>query len=260
LKLPFVLSAALAALVIAAPAVAHASSILTVDHAYYYNYVTAGPYNSPYNSQDQTQVSAGATPGFHVSGSGSSAYGPSSWSSSTVNDYAHPSISSSTSTRPGASASAESDLVYYFAVMGAPGNVSVNIQASGHLSWLGEGRGIANLFIQPAAGGVYFVNETLNSMYGQSLFSLNQAYNLTTGTVYAVTMQTLAGSNDEGTASAAVDPQFFVPTGYSIVTSPGIGNGVAVAPIPAALPLFASALGVLGVLGRRRKKATIAAE
>jgi hypothetical protein len=259
MKLRLALSAALAALIIAAPAVARASSVLTVDHAYYYNYVTAGPYNSPYNSQDQTQFGTSATPGFQVSGSGPSVYGPSSWSASTANDYARPSISSSASTQYGASAAATSNLLYYFAVAGSPGNVSVNIQASGHLNWSGQGGAIANLLIQPAAGGTYFVNETLDSRYGQSLFSLNQTYNLTTGAVYAVTMQTHVSSNDEGTASATIDPQFFVPAGYSIVTSDGIGNGTAVSPIPAALPLFVSALGVLGLFGCRRKKAVAAA-
>jgi hypothetical protein len=57
-------------------------------------------------------------------------------------------------------------------------------------------------------------------------------------------------------ATAFVDPYFTVPDGYSILTSPGIGNSLAaVTPIPAALPLFATGLGVLGLLSRRRKKA-----
>jgi hypothetical protein len=54
--------------------------------------------------------------------------------------------------------------------------------------------------------------------------------------------------------SAFVDPNFIVPAGYSVLTSAGIGNGtLAATPIPAALPLFASALGGLGLFGWRRK-------
>jgi len=56
-------------------------------------------------------------------------------------------------------------------------------------------------------------------------------------------------------ANAFIDPYFTVPTGYSILTSSNIGNTLAATPIPAALPLFASGLGALGFLGRRRKKA-----
>jgi hypothetical protein len=39
------------------------------------------------------------------------------------------------------------------------------------------------------------------------------------------------------------------------MTSFGVGNSPAVAPIPAVLPLLASGLGALGALGRRKRKA-----
>jgi hypothetical protein len=44
-----------------------------------------------------------------------------------------------------------------------------------------------------------------------------------------------------------IDPDFANASGYSLVFSTGIGNGVT--PIPATLPLFATGLGALGVLG-----------
>jgi hypothetical protein len=44
---------------------------------------------------------------------------------------------------------------------------------------------------------------------------------------------------------------------YRLVFSEGIGNS-AVAPLPASLPLFVSAIGGLGMLGWRRKRRAIA--
>jgi hypothetical protein len=59
------------------------------------------------------------------------------------------------------------------------------------------------------------------------------------------------------TATAFIDPMFFVdladPTGFSITLSDGIGNATAT-PLPAALPLFATGLGALALLGWRRKR------
>ena len=56
----------------------------------------------------------------------------------------------------------------------------------------------------------------------------------------------------------SIDPHFaFTPgfdsTGYSFVFSDGIVNEV-VTPLPAALPLFATGLGALALLGWRRKR------
>ena len=66
---------------------------------------------------------------------------------------------------------------------------------------------------------------------------------------------------DGQTATAYVDPFFTAPAGYSILTSAGIGNGlVATTPIPAALPLFASALGGIALVGWRRKKTAAAVQ
>jgi hypothetical protein len=66
-------------------------------------------------------------------------------------------------------------------------------------------------------------------------------------------------------SSAFLDPMFFIDPNfagagnYSIETSFGIGNGPVVTPLPAALPLFATGLGALGLLGWRRKRKNAAA-
>jgi len=67
------------------------------------------------------------------------------------------------------------------------------------------------------------------------------------------------------TASGEVDPFFFVdpnvpdPQDYEFVFSPGVDNQVASAtPLPTALPLFASGVGLMGVLSWRRKRKPLA--
>jgi hypothetical protein len=67
----------------------------------------------------------------------------------------------------------------------------------------------------------------------------------------------VALSPDPGvTASGSADPIFTPPTGITVLTSDGIGNNSPAlsTPIPAALPLFATGLGALGLLGWRRKR------
>jgi hypothetical protein len=56
--------------------------------------------------------------------------------------------------------------------------------------------------------------------------------------------------------SALIDPTFGA-TGGSFIFSPGVTS--AVTPVPAALPLFISGLGGLGLLGWRRNKQDAAA-
>ena len=67
------------------------------------------------------------------------------------------------------------------------------------------------------------------------------------------------------TASGEVDPFFFVdpnvpdPQDYEFVFSPGVENQFAsTTPLPAALPLFVSGVGLMGVLSWRRKRKPLA--
>ncbi len=69
----------------------------------------------------------------------------------------------------------------------------------------------------------------------------------------------------EGNASASADPFIFIDSSnpnagdYGIVVSANVGNA-ALTPLPAALPLFAAGLGVLGLVARRRKRKAAAFE
>jgi hypothetical protein len=107
-------------------------------------------------------------------------------------------------------------------------------------------------------------------------FTENGTYNLLTNTIYRVAMQVIAqvsivntGSSDPaatgGSASilASLDPTFAIASGvanadqYSFVFSDGIGNAsppVSNTPVPAALPLFVSGLGLFGLFGVRRNR------
>jgi hypothetical protein len=86
-------------------------------------------------------------------------------------------------------------------------------------------------------------------------FNRSDVVNIAADEVYRVTLvvQVFAdSSNPQETAS--VDPYFQFPVGYSLDISSGVGNSPAAAtPIPAALPLFAGGLGIVGFLAKRRK-------
>jgi hypothetical protein len=89
---------------------------------------------------------------------------------------------------------------------------------------------------------------------------------------YLVELQAnAAGFGDGSSGSATADPHFFIdtsfdtsfdPTGYSVSVDSDVGNGFppgfgpTVTPLPAALPLFATGIGGLGLLGWRRKRKT----
>jgi hypothetical protein len=225
-----------------------------IGQAFYFNRVDGILINDPGSSQ--FQGSAQATPGFNLSGSGS---GGRNWTATTSNDYAVPRVSSASTATLGTSSSAQSSLIYDFAVSGADGNVPVLVQASGGTAGNG-GRMLALLTIQSMSTADLIVNESLD-VFGQTqLFSVNQTFMLAANAIYRVTMQTLTTtSNGPVSASAYVDPYFSAPSGYTILTSAGIGNlAPPTVPIPAALPLFATGLGALGILRWRRKKAAAA--
>ncbi len=85
------------------------------------------------------------------------------------------------------------------------------------------------------------------------------------GVVYSVTLDADADTGNSAaypTTTASIDPYFTYPSNYSLLISSGVGNAPASStpstPLPAALPLFATGLGALGLFGWRRKGAGMA--
>jgi hypothetical protein len=229
-----------------------------IPDARYTNQVGGGIINT---SDSQGQSSILPTTGLSVSGSGQGLQGPTLYNASTSNDYTVPSISAFALANAGATATAHSALEYFVAFSGADGTVPINVQASGGVESTG-GRAFLRFDLQLVENGVDAIFENLDITGGSQLFSLDQTYQLTANVLYRVIMDTQVFSQGSGgAANSHLDPFFSAPAGYTVLTSTGVGNAspVAATPIPAALPLFTSALGGLGLLGWRRKKAARAA-
>jgi hypothetical protein len=105
---------------------------------------------------------------------------------------------------------------------------------------------------------------------GQTSFTGTLQVDAQSGSVDTVGLEIEAGgaggnSSDFNGGMASADPYIYIDPNfadagdYSIEVSPNIGNGVPSTPLPAALPLFATGLGGLGLLGWRRKRKNAAA-
>jgi len=175
-------------------------------------------------------------------------------------------------------------LTYYLFVGGTPGtsvplNVQTNLSSSAHSDGGAE--------FASATAAVAILNNS-NAEFGHQstcvtgspncIPSFNGTFRVTVPAdqILKVLVQASAGTlGDElvpcgsalcernplgGFASASADPylfldQDFLNQGYTLFVSPNVANGpVSATPLPAALPLFATGLGALGLLGWRRKK------
>ncbi|HVY98409.1 MAG TPA: hypothetical protein VHA35_02830 [Dongiaceae bacterium] len=207
-----------------------------------------------------------------------------SWNIGTSNNFNIPRVSAYASVDKGVKGSSSSYLTYYIEFTGPTSTVDVNVQASGAtdaagenaLNSYGHNRSSAWFRIAPyiqVIGGGYAgdpvaqdsvtSNERGFTEPGLHSFSFNEVVTFTTGMIYQVMMETNAeawGDEETGDGSrhstAYVDPYFNTPLGYGLQISAGVGNSapVSATPLPAALPLFTSALGGLGLLGWRRRK------
>ncbi len=162
----------------------------------------------------------------------------------------------------GASAEAQLSLSYQMEVVGPGPTARVVVQATGVSTPLTGANQI--LFGLSGVGLLYqcfgYAPQTCTGGV-RGGFSVNQELTLETSSVYTVFIQAdaiveVTNELSSGTSTQSVDPTFsFAPdfdaTGYSLVFSPGIVNGT---PLPAALPLFATGIGALGLLGWRRKR------
>jgi hypothetical protein len=242
---------------------------LAVPDAVYYNAASGELPNG-------TKISQGGYQSSPVDLSGDTPYGH--YSYSTSNNTSIPRVSASAFGGGGSQGSAGSNLTYYIMFAGAAGDISVHVKASGAAEASGpnilNGYGHneasasvwANRYFDNGGTGPDIFNGNANSNYrgspntGLQTFSIDQAFTFTANVVYQVMMQSYASSTEDHQSTAWVDPTFTAPSGYTIFTSSGVGNGagVAVTPIPAALPLFVSALAGMGLLGWRRRQGAAA--
>jgi len=249
----WVLALAVGGLALAGAGAAEAAPILQADmpNATYTNYVNGGIINGASDGHATGQP----TNGISVAGSSDGLGTPPLYSASTSNDYTIPRISVLAQADDGATAHAQSALTYYVAFSGDDGTIPVTIQASGTADSTG-GEAFLQLEFQKVENGVDEVFKQIDITGGNALLSLNQTYMLAANTLYRVIMDAEGTSTGHGgAASGTLDPFFSAPTGYSVLTSAGIGNAspIAATPIPAALPLLTAALVGLGLLGWHRR-------
>lgn len=173
-----------------------------------------------------------------------------------------PAITSTATSGATATASEAIGDLNYFAQVFAPGGIvvptSLNITANASLFSVSGATSTDLLRVN----GANIVNAT--SVGGNNNVAFTTSATISsvfTNTEFLVEMSVFAlAPGSSNTATTFLDPYFFldqnlVDLGYSIIVSPGIGNSLASAtPLPAALPLFATGLGSLGLLGWRRKK------
>jgi hypothetical protein len=115
-------------------------------------------------------------------------------------------------------------------------------------------------------GGSTYVYDNGSFVLGPGpygIFGRTDTVMLTEGVIYQVGMNvTVTATADHPSESAGADPYFTdIPAGYELLISQGVGNAPfsSATPLPAALPLFVSGLGAMGVLGwRKKRKARVA--
>lgn len=167
-------------------------------------------------------------------------------------------------------AGAQGNLLYSVMVSGplASVPVSINISAFGSLfsmpgnplagSNIGSG-GRARLYVN----GMTILDRISDQGINAGAFSV--ATTLTVTANESIGVQMIAYAITQGVSQSAItfiDPYFsldsdLVNAGYTIITSAGIGNALpSPVPLPAMLSVLASALGMLGLSGHRRRQRT----
>jgi hypothetical protein len=126
-----------------------------------------------------------------------------------------------------------------------------------------------SLTIQTAGSPFEADGQYLNGAVSGNLTGnpISGTIDLLTGTAYTIMLTAEAEmENETGSLKAQIDPIFSFANSddalkYEIDFSDGITNGVSNTPLPAAFPMFAGGLGMIGLLARRRRRnaATIVA-
>jgi predicted extracellular nuclease len=185
-----------------------------------------------------------------------------------------PSMSAEASvTNEAANASVLVTMEYYFEFFNSPSPMTVSISASGQVtkSVVSTGNS-AQLFFGTSQGDTTIASACTNFFPAScgsqsSSFSISTNETLTSDTLYNISMtlfvaaDTLVSGGGTDIQSGSIDPIITIDPAYllanpqvQLVFSSGIINAPAATPLPAALPLFASGLGVMGFLAKRRKR------
>ena len=218
------------------------------------------------NNTSQAQVGVPSPVNQTLAGGGMSATG-------TTSLGPPPSVSVAASvTQAGQQATAQAYMEYFFGVAG-PSNVQVPIiitangsvtvaQASSNSAQLSFGTPSGVSVVASACQSINPGN--CSTLSNSPTFNLSLHTTITANsmnniqmTVFAVANTNVGGTNDSGSAFIdpiiTIDPSFTLQ-GYTLEFSEGIQNAAATVPLPAALPLFATGLGALALLGWRRKR------
>ena len=167
---------------------------------------------------------------------------------------------------------AEATIDYYFEAVG-PANTSVvfDIQAAGSTSETGSGTAFAHLYLNgsstigspPSLASACLSFQVNGCGSISSAFYLNSAFGAQSDTVQEIEIDVAGSTNPNGgTYAASVDPTIIIDPGF-LAANPGFTlefssnvtqNSISETPVPAALPLFASGIGLVGYLSGRRKK------
>ena len=144
-------------------------------------------------------------------------------------------------------------LAYYFTISGAAGAVPVTINASG--GYIGGGLSDFYVFdITNPRPDPTIVSAGFSSGAGDYSWSVNQSFDLQTGTLYEVLMRTLVTvSNNTGSSTAWVDPVFTPDLpGYTLTFSDGVSNIASAVPEPSTWAMMLLGFCGFGLLARRR--------
>lgn len=162
-------------------------------------------------------------------------------------------------------------LGYYVAYLNAPGTYSVNLHATDSLSAPDGSFVSAALAFGRAGPSTGNFNNFLSRTFEEAdclngcpspgfaiptaPFVADNLVQMEANTLYYIQLELLLAPGPSNVElNALIDPTFSTSaSGGQFIFSPGV-FAAATTPIPAALPLFASGLGALGAIGRRRKR------
>jgi hypothetical protein len=183
----------------------------------------------------------------------------------------------------GAEANIYEYMLYNFEVqtqVGAPNvQVPLIITASGGVTTAHNqaGQNYASIFFGTPSGDQVLAQACSEPAGGNTCTGLSSSFSIaapvtvTSDSLYNIQMslqiQTntypYVGQSDSGSGFVdpiiTIDPTFALASDFQLVFSPGVGNSPNATPLPAALPLFATGLGAMGFVGRRRKRKSVAA-